>query len=163
RLVVVDVVYVQVRGQTESPELPLLVDSHVELVESVRARAVRPGRRDRGVRARVVIDGASDVRRVGRTGHVTEARADGPPLAEIVAPGEVEDVRLVELEDVEGLVVAVAPFAAGERVREKAGEATRRDPLQEPLHAVSATRSGVLVDRAARGCSLVRGAHDEVV
>src|SRR5690606_22312829 len=122
-------------------ELPHFFEAHVELMQRRLPRAVRLAvRRDVHAGARVV-DGAR-YRRLWIAGDEAKAEPCVPAAPEVLARGEREDVRLVELERAISALHVVS-FAARERVGEL-GEARLR-PASAPgeLRAVRTPRAVV--------------------
>ena len=97
----------------------------------------------REVRADVVVEEAVRLRRAQVAGDEAEARADLPATTESVAADGGQDVRLVEVEEVLGLVGAVAANAARERVRDEAEEARVRLVAKERLETERAALARV--------------------
>jgi hypothetical protein len=151
--VVVDVEDVEEDVDADLAVDPALVDAEVELVEGGEAGAVA-GALHRDVAAVAGVEDPADDGGVGVAGDQAEARADLPVLGELVAGDRGEDVGLVEVEQVGGLVGGVASDAAHERVAEPgeqvAGEGFAQQELAADDVAAAGGGGGLGADAAVR-------------
>src|SRR5262249_1061459 len=135
-LMIVRVLDVEVGRELPALELPSLVDAQVELMEKRKALAVRSTEGDRNVSPRRRVEqrvGAiriallrHRIAHVGRdevAGNQTEARAELPAVAELIAPEDRQDVRLIVGHEALRLAGSVDARAARDRVREPSEEA----------------------------------------
>src|ERR1700733_4408904 len=93
--------HVEVRADLAPAVLPRLVDADVERVKERKPRPIRGIRGDWQVRPQVLVVEAVLAGRVHVTARQSVAHAKLPTSSDAIAPQHREDVRLVELEELQ--------------------------------------------------------------